>query len=214
MTAEEFEAQIAEAVDNRREEITRIQRVAAHLSGTPLEQTAALMALPMLYAHWEGFVKEVIELYIEYIEKKAIDPSKIHPTILCFSMKQRIKKLINSGSVEHMTKFAAWIIKNISHPMQFDDRNIETKSNLSFENLKALCDTLRIDVDQLEGQKRKINGLVHLRNNIAHTGRPLPQRDVDVEDRARFTMELIESFERILRECVVDEQFMLATVDN
>jgi MAE_28990/MAE_18760-like HEPN len=71
MTREDFAATVADAVDRRREEISLILRVVANEEDTVLEQTASIVALPVLYAHWEGFVKE----YIEFVEKQDLEPA-------------------------------------------------------------------------------------------------------------------------------------------
>ena len=208
MHQDTFLSQIAEAVDLRREEITRIKRVVGEVANTTLESTAAIMALPMLYAHWEGFVKESVEMYIEYIDKQALAPSEAHPVMFSFSIKKKIRALLVSGSVERIAEFADWMISNVTRPLFFEEKSVETGSNLSYENLCSLCETLRIDVALLEGERKKINKLVHRRNNIAHTGRPLKVNEGTVDEDAKLALRLIETFESILRECVAKQRFM------
>lgn len=209
-TPAEFEVTLSEAVDRRREEITRVKRVVGELRDTNLAQTAMLMAVPLLYAHWEGFIKETIELYIEYIEKLDIAPNSADPTVLSFAIRRRLVPLLQSGSVERLSDFVRWMLTMIANPMRFEDKTVETRANLSFENLEHLCETLSIDVASLENQRRKINSLVHRRNNIAHTGRP-PQFDKSViENDASLVLTLISTFESILRECVTANRFLVA----
>src|SRR5712692_3992085 len=172
MTRDDFEVQLSDSVDRRREEITYVRRVVAELRDTTLAQTAMLMAIPMLYAHWEGFVKESVELYIEYIEKQDLAPARVNPIVFSFAIRKRLGSLIHSGSVERIGEFAKWMIGMVATPVKFDDKTVETRANLSFANLKTMCETLSIDVARLESEKRKLDGLVHRRNNIAHTGRP------------------------------------------
>jgi MAE_28990/MAE_18760-like HEPN len=206
---EEFKQLLSETVDRRREEITRVKRVVAELRQTNLAQTAMLMAVPLLYAHWEGFVKETVELYMEYIEKQSIAPAAANPIIFSFAIRQRLAPLLQSGSIERISEFVEWMMSIISGPMKFDDKTVETKANLSFENLKSLCETLCIDVARLQGERRKINGLVHRRNNIAHTGRPPRFDESIVENDAALVLELISTFETILNECVTATPFLL-----
>jgi hypothetical protein len=209
MTREDFALIMADAVDRRREEISLIQRVVANEEGTILEQVASIMALPVLYAHWEGFVKEVVEEYIEFVEKQDIEPSQAHPTIFSFAMRKRLKVLIHSGSVERLTDFATWIVSSAVGPVRFEDKSVVTGGNLSYNNLKNLCDSLRIDVAKLDSDKKKIDALVNRRNNIAHTGRPPKLDRGDVAEDAVLVLRLIETFEAILRECVDAEQYRI-----
>jgi len=207
MTREDFAQLMAEAVDRRRQEIGLVQRVVANETGTTLEQTASIMALPILYAHWEGFVKETVGEYIDFVEKQDLDPSQAHPTIFSFAMRKRLKTLIASGSTERMTDFASWVVSTAGGPVRFEDKKVETGGNLSYNNLKDLCDNLKIDVARLEDDKRKIDALVNRRNNIAHTGRPQRLNRGDVTQDATLVMKLIETFEAILRECVDAERY-------
>ena len=209
MTGDDFKTTLAEAVDRRREEISLIQRVVANEEDTVLEQTASIMALPVLYAHWEGFVKETVGEYIEFLEAQNLEPSQAHPTIFSFSMKKRLKALASSGSIERMTDFASWVVSSTSGPMRFEDKSVSTGGNLSYNNLKDLCDNLRIDVVKLETDKRKIDALVNRRNNIAHTGRPQRLGRSDVKTDADLVLRLIETFEAILRECLDAEPYRL-----
>lgn len=202
-----FLASIAEAVDRRRDEITRVKRVVSDLKGSTLETTAAVMALPMFYAHWEGFVKEALQMYVEYVEKLQLEPADAHPVMYSFSMKRRLRKLLESGSIQVMADFASWMIESARRPLMFEDKSVETGSNLSYENLLEACSLVRVDVQSLHPQRRKINKLVHRRNNIAHTGRPLIVTELAVEEDAKLTLDLIEEFERNLRQCVLAKRF-------
>ena len=207
MTREDFALIMSDAVDRRRQEISLILRVVANEGGTVLEQTASMMALPVLYAHWEGFVKEVVGEYIEFVEKQELEPSQAHPTIFSFAMRKRLKALIESSSIAKMTDFAMWIVNSAVGPVRFDDKSVVTGGNLSYNNLKHLCDCLKIDVAKIEADKKKIDALVNRRNNIAHTGRPMKLDRSDVADDAALVLRLIETFEALLKECVEAEQY-------
>ena len=192
MTRDDFTATLAEAVDRRREEISLIQRVVANEENTVLEQTAA-----------------VVGEYIEFVEKQDLAPAQAHPTIFSFAMRKRLKGLIKSGSIEKMTDFATWVVSTTTSPLRFEDKTIVTGGNLSFNNLKELCDNLMIDVAKLDVDKRKIDALVNRRNNIAHTGRPMRIDRADVDEDAALVRRLIETFEAILKECVEAEDYRL-----
>jgi hypothetical protein len=209
MTREDFAAILADAVDRRREEISLIQHVVANEAGTILEQTASIMALPVLYAHWEGFVKEVVGEYIEFVEKQDLAPAQAHPTIFSFAMRKRLNGLIESGSVDKMTEFATWIVSSAAQPVRFEDKIIATGGNLSYNKLKDLCDRLKIDIVRLHEDEKKIDALVNRRNNIAHTGRPMKLHRSNVAEDAALVLRLIETFEAILKECVESEWYRL-----
>jgi hypothetical protein len=209
MSPAEFTESLAEMVDNRRLEITQAKRVVSYLSGnSPLENTACLMAIPILYAHWEGFVKEAIQLYIEYVEAQGLPPARANPVLFTFMMRKKIRSLLSQQTIERMTDFSKWILKNAESPVTFDDKKVDTKSNLSFESLKEICSSIDIDVGSIQGHKKKIDALVHQGNNVAHTGRSQKVSVDEIGERADLVLSLITSFEAILAQCVHDESYV------
>jgi hypothetical protein len=126
VTEDEFLASIADELDRRREAVTRVKRVVAHLRGTTLEQTAAIMAIPMLYAHWEGYVKQTVSTYVEFVESQAMLPHQANAGIFAFSIKKKIRGLIHNQSAVKMAEFAGWLINIASVPVAFEDKNVDT----------------------------------------------------------------------------------------
>ncbi len=70
MTEDDFNQAIANALKNRCLSVTQIKKVVTEMQGKGIayETTAATMAIPLLYAHWEGFVRETLTIY-SYPEK-------------------------------------------------------------------------------------------------------------------------------------------------
>jgi MAE_28990/MAE_18760-like HEPN len=117
MTEDEFLVNVTDELDRRREAVTRVKRVVAQVRGTTLEQTAAVMAIPVLYAHWEGFVKQAVGTYVEFVESQAMLPHQANAGIFAFSIKKKIRGLIHNQSAAKMTEFAGWLIKIARDPL-------------------------------------------------------------------------------------------------
>ena len=49
--------EIAENLEKRRSEFTKLRRMILNYTGKPLEVTAVRMGIPMIYAEWEGYVR-------------------------------------------------------------------------------------------------------------------------------------------------------------
>jgi hypothetical protein len=45
---------------------------------SPKQNAALRFSVPILYAHWEGFVKKSCELYLEYVAKKYLKPNEVN----------------------------------------------------------------------------------------------------------------------------------------
>jgi hypothetical protein len=115
VTEEEFMTSVSDELDRRREAVTRVKRVVAHVRGTTIEQTASVMAIPMLYAHWEGYVKQTVGTYVEFIESQAMLPHEANAGIFAFSIKKKIRTLIANQSASKMAEFAGWLLEEMYH---------------------------------------------------------------------------------------------------
>ena len=82
-------AAIADCLDRRRRALTDTIRVVAAQEGTVLHAHACAMAVPMLYAHWEGFAKEALQLYIEFLEHSAVAQREVRASLLAYSWSGR-----------------------------------------------------------------------------------------------------------------------------
>jgi len=207
MTEDDFNHTIANALKHRCLSVNQIKKVVTEMQGTIYETTAATMAIPLLYAHWEGFVRETLTSYIKFIEAQNIPPLTTNPTIFAFSLRRQLRSLSGKQTVERTTEFARTALNMLSKPIQFSDKTIDTKSNLRFEVLEDLCATLCINVNRLKESKRDINALVNRRNNIAHGDRLQKIYLDDVEEYVVLIFKILNDFETILNESVSRKTF-------
>lgn len=207
MPNEEFGLQVADALDRRRLEITRIKQVVLVAKETLYEATATSMAIPALYAHWEGFVKEALTLYLEYVEARGLTPVQANPSIFAFSLREHARRLQGNQSIERLREFATWTLEAISSPIVFRNKQLETRSNLRFEVLEDLCEYLGIDTCEMQHCKIKLDSLVHRRNNLSHGGRQEKISIATIEDYALFVIDIMEALESILLRSVESKSF-------
>ena len=85
--------EISDNLDKRRFEITNLRRVLLNYVGKPLESTVTRMAIPLLYANWEGYVKEVCQLYLEYIERSGTKNRELKAEVLGYLWSSSLKPL-------------------------------------------------------------------------------------------------------------------------
>jgi hypothetical protein len=203
-----FEA-IAENLDQRRLEFTNIRRVVLKVVGGPLESAAARMAIPMIYAVWEGFVKEVCQLYLEYIEQSVHRAAHLQPAILGHMWTPELRPLTGGLNFHRKKSIAEVALAASSTPVLFRDaeREVNTKSNLSYAVLEDIADHLCLDISAMSGWRASLNALVNLRNNIAHGARPQGLSFKEIDDYAADALSLMESFETVLWEAARNRTF-------
>lgn len=187
-------------LDLRRLEITNLHRVVQSYVGKSLESTAVRMAIPILYANWEGYVKEVCQLYLEYIENSGIKVGELRADLLGYLWTSALKPLINGLNFANKKAIAEIALTCMEQKVRFQEseRIINTKSNLNFDVLEDIADHLCLDISNLLPLKQHINALVHIRNNIAHGARPHTLDHTNFDEHAVSVIGIMEAFEKSL----------------
>jgi MAE_28990/MAE_18760-like HEPN len=200
---------IAANIDTRRLEITRLRRIIVQFSNSTLETTVVRMSIPMLYAHWEGCVKETCQIYIEYIEDAVPTAGCLKPAILGYLWTYELRKLSGGVGFDKKHSIAKLALTALGKPVCFRDaeRTVDTKSNLNFDALEEISKHLCLDISSLREDKRHLDALVNLRNNIAHGANPSGLEASDFEQYASSVLKYIEKFEMVLREAILSRSF-------
>jgi hypothetical protein len=199
-TQEDLLTQIADNLDRRRMEITNLRRILMSYTGKPLENTAVRMSIPMIYAHWEGYVKEACELYLEHVEASVASASHLQPALLGYLWLPMLRPIAGGLSFERRKAIAECALTHMTEAVRFEatERAINTGSNLNFSKLERIAKDLCLDIGSLVPRKRHLNALVHLRNNIAHGANPQGLRYSNFEEHAEAILQLMQDFERVL----------------
>ncbi|HEL4164221.1 MAE_28990/MAE_18760 family HEPN-like nuclease [Stenotrophomonas maltophilia] len=205
---------VADCLDRRRHTLTETQRVVLSLQGTVLHEHACRMAVPMLYAIWEGFAKEVLQLYIEHIQSTEIPQSETATPLLAYAWTGSFKKLANNldhlKKVELVDRFFSALTDRLVFERR--EREIDTKSNLTFRVLEEITTALCLDLTVLAQHKVKLDALVNRRNNIAHGGRDQAIDETVVAEYKELVLELMIALEATLLSAIECRSYMRAEV--
>lgn len=93
---------LTDNLDKRRFEFTRFRRLVFAQANSPLEPTAVRMGIPMIYAEWEGYIREVCQLYLEYIETTVKSSKDLTPALLGYMWTPILKPI--TGGLNHDKK--------------------------------------------------------------------------------------------------------------
>lgn len=137
-------------------------------SPSPKQSAALRFCVPILYAHWEGFVKKSCELYLEFVAKKYLKHSELKPQFIALSLSKTLGNL-EIKNIEERTKAVEFLINEIDKNSNMLTKNvIQTKSNLRYSVLEEILFIIGIDETNFAHKRSLINDLVDARNNIAH----------------------------------------------
>jgi hypothetical protein len=136
--------------------------------------TALRCAVVMLYAHWEGFIKNAAETYLAYVRFQSLNLNQVNSNILALSLKQKLNEFNETNKASLHVKFVTYFLNNLSDKATFSETDsIKTQSNLSSIILKEIFATIGLDITHYELKSNLIDKqLLKNRNNIAHGNQP------------------------------------------
>jgi hypothetical protein len=111
--------EISDNLDKRRFEITNLRRVLLNYVGKPLESTVVRMAIPLLYANWEGYVKEVCQLYLEYIERSGTKNHELKADLLGYLWSSSLRSLAGGLNFEKKKTIAELALHRMDDCVEF-----------------------------------------------------------------------------------------------
>ena len=196
----------------RRKELTLIK------SKIPVEKNSLQAAMirasiPLLYAHWEGFVKLTMSYYLEYVSNKYLKNNELKTQFVALSLQSKLGDLSNSN-FENRTKIIDFIFNEINKQSNIPKKNIiNTKSNLRFDVLKEILFVLDLQDSHIDNQKDLINDLVDERNYIAHGEHKL----IDFSTFENFfydTISLMEYLKTTIENNAIQENYKNASAQH
>ncbi|MFL0076609.1 MAE_28990/MAE_18760 family HEPN-like nuclease [Tenacibaculum maritimum] len=135
---------------------------------SPKQSAALRFSVPILYAHWEGFVKKSTEIYLEFVAKKYLKHNELKPQFIALSLSKKLGNL-EIKNLEEKSKAVEFLLDEFDKNSNILTTNvIQTKSNLRYKVFKEILFVVGIDEAKFSEFKGLIDDLVDARNNIAH----------------------------------------------
>lgn len=123
----------------------------------------------LLYAHWEGFIKNAAMAYLNFIRHQNLTYDQLTSCFVAVSLKQKIKDFEATNKSTLHTKFVEYIQTYAKVIAPISENAISAASNLNSSILKEILTTIGIDFSQFELKSNLIDEqLLNYRNTIAH----------------------------------------------
>jgi len=172
-TAEELQNKLDDDFAWRRKELTTI--FTNIQSSKPLQvNTNIRIGVVMLYAHWEGFIKNAAELYLVYVASKKLNFDELSHNFIAVSLKSRLKQFEETNKNSIHIEIIDFLLGNLSFRAQIPtDDVIKTQSNLNSLILREVLSVIGVDYSQFELKEKFIDTqLLKIRNSVAHGQNP------------------------------------------
>lgn len=127
-------------------------------------------SVPLLYAHWEGFVKQAAKLYLDFVSGQKLQYQELNDSFVAIGLMKELSlhgvKGGKSGNISAVNFFRKKMASVAVFPK---DGVINTKSNLNSEVMDGILSIIGIDKDKYLTKSNFINeSLLARRNSIAH----------------------------------------------
>lgn len=154
----------------RIKEISNLKISVASKSLSLAQSTLIRAGIPLLYAHWEGFVKQSSQDYLEYVSSQRLKYGELSSCFVVFGAKKHLTSVVESRRA-YINIAAVDFFRNCAEE-RADltlSNAINTKSNLKSEVFIDIATSLGISFSPYSAYSNFIDeSLLARRNAIAH----------------------------------------------
>lgn len=154
-------------------------------------QTRSLLraGIPILYAHWEGFVKKSSEAYLNFVTNQGLSYNELKSCFIIFGLKKEIEQLTDTKASIKNIRVTDFLLKELNNKAKlFYKGIINTQSNLNSALFEEIITSIGIDATSYKLKYKLIDeSLLKRRNQIAH-GEYL---DIDIQGYRNLSDEVI-----------------------
>lgn len=126
--------------------------------------------ITFLYAHWEGWTKQVGELYVEFVEKQQHTLNELSAEFVAAILINHVKPLGRSNNPTQHTAFINYLIDESDKVHKIPKVFVDTQSNLGSATMERILSGLGVSNIFSLGTKANLidEKLIAVRNAIAH----------------------------------------------
>ena len=145
--------------------------------------------MPLLYAHWEGFIKNATMAYVNFVNSQRLRYDELASCFITFGVKRRLIELSASRQAASNIAAVEFFLSGLGERANLKlSRVVETKSNLSSTVFENIAVSVGIETTRYQVRYKLIDeSLLRRRNRIAH-GQYL---DLDSTDCRKLIDEVI-----------------------
>lgn len=206
-TKENLVDYLDEEIAWRKKELSTIKN-RVEKSSNKLQPTEIRSGILLLYAHWEGFLKQAAEAYLNYIiyQKHSLKDLKLNFVALCTRKELANFELTNKATIHN--QILEYITNCDNEKFNVTPSNVvRTGSNLNSDILKEITVGIGLDFYKYETKSKLIDEqLLNYRNTIAH-GQYLEVDETGYLSLHEEIRKMIESFKTDIENSALMESY-------
>lgn len=166
-------SQLQEVLDKefswRLKEIASL-KIVVKTSDNLSKKTAVRAAIPLLYGHWEGFIKNASTYYLEFVNGQSLKYKDLQTCFVVFGVKRKINDLIGSKNSTVSISTLEFLRDEMNQRANLKiESAIRTEFNLSSKVFENIARSIGLSTSAYEPRYNLIDeSLLNRRNHIAH----------------------------------------------
>lgn len=134
------------------------------------KSTAVRAAIPLLYGHWEGFIKNSSTHYLDYVNGQSLRYRELKSCFIVFGVKRKINDLVSSKNSSVSIATLEFLRDELDEKAKLKiESAIRTEFNLSSKVFANIAKSIGINTEGYESRYHLIDeSLLNRRNHIAH----------------------------------------------
>lgn len=227
----DYTSMLVERCRVRIEEIHHLSNIMRLNDGEPQENiaqknTKVKALIVLLYASFEGYVKEASEIYLEYIERQQLNISDVLPILASASLHKEFNDVETGKKKSDMFRYQLpddsklhryyrreMLFSNYrsiqSKRVSFPEGYLSTESNLKYSVLQRILYLIGIDPSSMSSYEKAIGKLIGLRNPYAH-GERSENREY-IQDYEELSVEIenfLKDYEHMLVRAIINQHYL------
>lgn len=152
----------------------RLKEIAVFTAGAgkngPQRKPYIRAGVALLYAHWEGFIKNASEIYLSYIESRALPYRDLKSCFIVFGLKGKINTIVGGRRSQPNVDALDFIVARLGETAKLKiSAAVDTESNLTSTVFSNIAVSLDIALTPYQTKFHMIDSsLVNRRNKVAH----------------------------------------------
>jgi hypothetical protein len=201
-TLDDLQKFLDESLVWRRAEIVALQveieRNGKASPSGPLTRALVRAGVALLYAHWEGYVKDACEAYLDYVAIRRLRYDQLCDEIVLTSLLALLRK-VETGDDEAQGSLLDVVRKPTEARARVPRKQVvNAKSNLRYAVLVEMCTKLGLSTDKFITRRHLIDrSLCDARNEIAHGKLYYPDSD-SFSALRHNVLEMLESMRSLI----------------
>ena len=179
-------------------------RVSIERAKKPFVYTLLRAGVPLLYAHWEGFIKNSATAYIHFVINQKFPLNRLSLNFVAFGAKQFLDNLSQSRRASLHIAAAIFFCNELdAAPKISSGYSVKTQSNLKSSTFDDIALMIGLDTAKYKTRYNLIDKeLLNRRNKIAH-GEYLDLGSSEFNDLSSEVHQLLRDFKTDIENAVL-----------